>query len=85
MRILTEKKSLDRDKLIVYYEFIMKKTDLTEVYKKYKGLWVALDEKLGKVISSDKSAKTAYTKAVQNGHKKPTLFKVPQKNIFILA
>lgn len=56
------------------------KTDLTKIYEKYKGLWVALDQKLHKVISSDKSADKAYKKAVKEGYKKPTLFKVPQEN-----
>lgn len=56
------------------------KTDLTKIYEKYKGLWVALDQKLHKVIASDKSADNAYKKALQVGYKKPTLFKVPQEN-----
>lgn len=56
------------------------KTDLSTIYEKYKGLWVALDQKLHKVIASDKSADKAYKKALQEGYKKPTLFKVPQEN-----
>ena len=55
-------------------------TDLTQVYKKYGGLWVALTEKLDKVISADKSARKAYQDAVDKGYSKPTLFKVPSKN-----
>lgn len=57
------------------------KIDLTKIYKKYKGLWVVLDEKLSKVISFDKNAERAYKKAFQKGYKKPTLFKVPKENL----
>lgn len=55
--------------------------NLTNIYKKYKGLWVAFDENIKKVISSDSSAKKAYDSAVKMGYKKPTLFKVPKHNI----
>lgn len=57
------------------------KTDLTKIYEEYKGLWVALDEKLHTVISSGKNIEKVYKKAFQEGYKNPTLFKVPQKNI----
>lgn len=57
------------------------KIDLTKIYQKYKGLWVALDEKLEKVIASSKSADEAYTKAIKKGYSKPTMFKVPKENI----
>ncbi len=55
--------------------------DLTNIYRKYKGQWVALDQKLVKVLSSNKNAKVAYEQAVKRGYKVPTLFKVPSKNI----
>jgi len=57
------------------------KRDFTELQKQYKGLWVALNEKMEKVIASDKNAKKAYDKAVKLGQKKPMLFKVPQENV----
>lgn len=57
------------------------KKDLTSLYKQYKGLWITLDEKLKKVISSDKQADKAYKKAIEQGYKKPTLFKVPAENL----
>lgn len=57
------------------------KIDLTNIYKKYKGLWITLDEKLKKVISFDKQADKAYKKALEQGYKKPTLFKVPKENL----
>jgi len=37
--------------------------DWTKIYKKYKGLWVALDGKEKKVIASDKEAKKTFEKA----------------------
>ena len=57
------------------------KINFTQIYKKYKGLWIALDEKLKKVISYDKNIEKAYKKALERGYKKPTLFKVPQNNL----
>lgn len=57
------------------------KIDLTKIYKKYKGLWVVLDEKLSKVIAFDKDANRAHKKALEQGYKKPTLFKVPKENL----
>ncbi len=59
----------------------MKKLDLTTIYNNYKGLWVILDKTLKKVIVADRNAKRAYEKALKKGLKKPTLFKVPRKNI----
>lgn len=56
-------------------------TNLTAVFTKYRGLWVVLDEALKKVISSDKNANKAYKEALKKGYRKPTLFKVPQKNL----
>jgi maltose-binding protein MalE len=56
-------------------------TNLTPVFNKYKGLWVALDSSLKKVISADKNAEKAYKEALEKGYKKPTLFKVPQENL----
>jgi hypothetical protein len=55
--------------------------NLTKVFNKYKGLWVALDASLKKVISSNKNAEKAYKEALGRGYKKPTLFKVPQENL----
>ena len=57
------------------------KIDLTKIYKNYKGLWVVLDKTLTQVISFDLDAKKAYDKAAKKGISKPTLFKVPKKNL----
>lgn len=57
------------------------RNNLTKIYKNYKGLWVTLDSKLSKVISSNNNAKKAYSQAIKKGYKEPTLFKVPEKNL----
>lgn len=54
--------------------------DLTPLYKKYKGLWIALNDKWG-FISSDKDIKKAHDKAVKKGFKEPIMFKVPKRNV----
>ena len=58
----------------------MKSVDLTEVQKRYKGLWVAFTDSY-KVISADKDAKKVYDAAVQKGYQVPRLFKMPEQNI----
>jgi len=55
--------------------------DWTKIYKKYKGLWVVLDEKERKVVAFDKEAKKAFEKARKKGVKIPILFKVPTEVI----
>jgi len=55
--------------------------NLTKIYKKYKGMWVALTESLDEVISYGNSAKKVHKEALKKGYKNPTLFKVPSKNI----
>lgn len=51
--------------------------DLTSVYKKYKGSWVAFDKDYSRVIASGKNASTVFNKAKKKTNKTPKLFKVP--------
>jgi Family of unknown function (DUF5678) len=51
--------------------------DWTQIYKKYKGLWIALTEDEEKVVSSAKTAKEAWLKAQEKGIRKPILTRVP--------
>ena len=51
--------------------------DWTKIYKKYKGLWVALKKDNKTVIASGKTLKEAIEKAKKKGYKEPILFKVP--------
>ena len=55
--------------------------DRTKIYKKYKGLWVALKEDEKTVLASGKTAKEAWQKAQKGGFKKPILTRMPPKLI----
>ena len=55
--------------------------DWTKIYKKYKGLWVALKNDQVTVIASDETAKGVIEKASKKGFKEPILFRVPTKII----
>ena len=54
--------------------------DLTNISKKYKGLWVALNDKWDTVISSNKDITKAHKEAIEKGYNEPIMFKVPKKN-----
>ena len=47
------------------------------IYKKYKGLWVTLADDELTVLSSGKTAKEAWDKALKKGFKKPILAQMP--------
>lgn len=51
----------------------------TNIYKKYKGLWVALKEDEKTVIASGTTAKIAWNKAQKKGFEKPILARMPSK------
>ncbi|MEK7149963.1 MAG: DUF5678 domain-containing protein [Patescibacteria group bacterium] len=53
----------------------------TQLYKKYKGLWVALKSDEKTVIASGKTAKEAWLNAQKKGFIKPILTRVPEKII----
>lgn len=53
--------------------------DWTNIYKKYKGLWVALAQDEQTVLASGKTAKEAWDKARKKGFKKPILTQMPAK------
>lgn len=58
----------------------MKSVDLTEVQKRYKGLWVAFTDKY-EVVAADNDAKKVYDAAMKKGYKVPRLFKMPEQNV----
>jgi len=58
----------------------MKPIDLRHVYKKHKGLWVALINDT-KVISADKSVRNVVEQAKKKGYQNPLLFKVPKNDL----
>ena len=53
--------------------------DWTTIYKKYKGLWVALKSDEKTVLASGKTAKEAWNKAQVKGCKTPILTFMPEK------
>ncbi len=55
--------------------------DWTKIYKKYKGLWVALKNDQKTVIAADETVKGVVKKANKKGFKEPILFHVPAKVI----
>jgi len=58
----------------------MKPIDLSQVYKNYKGLWVALVNDT-QVISADKSVRKVVEDTKKKGYEKPLLFKVPKNDL----
>ena len=51
--------------------------DWTKIYKKYKGLWVAMADDEETVLGSGKTLKEALAKAQQNGYPNPILNRMP--------
>lgn len=51
--------------------------DWSQLYRKYKGQWVALLDDETTVIGSGKTAKLAQEKAKKKGYEKPILTRVP--------
>lgn len=57
----------------------MKPIDMRPVYRKYKGLWVALKGDTNKVIASGGTLQSALNKARRLGFNKPVMEKIPTK------
>ena len=53
--------------------------DWTEIFEKYKGLWVALEKDEETVIASGKTAKEALEEAHKKGYEKPILARMPEE------
>lgn len=64
----------------------MKTVDLTQVYRKYKGLWVALkSSSKAEVIASGKTLKETLEKAHKKGVSKPLVTQIPQQTLPIVG
>lgn len=62
----------------------MSTVDWTPIYKKYKGLWVALKDDEITVISSGQTLKETAKKATEKGFDNPIYMQVPKKlNYFV--
>jgi len=57
----------------------MSAIDWTEIYNKYKGLWVALDDDEVTVVGHGKTAKEALLNAQKAGYPEPILNHFPEK------
>lgn len=55
--------------------------DWTHIYKKYKGLWVALMDDEQTVIASGKNLEEAADKAEKKGFKDPIFMSIPKKSL----
>lgn len=55
----------------------MQVKNLSHLYPRYEGQWVAFDNDLVTVIGSGATLKTAITKAKKFGNPNPIMFKVP--------
>jgi hypothetical protein len=53
--------------------------DWTPIYKKYKGLWVALKQDEKTVVASGKNAREVLNSAIDKGYQQPIMIKVPKK------
>ena len=59
----------------------MKTIDYTNIYNKYKGQWIALEDDEVTVISAGQTAKKVLELAKKKGMGNPILFKVPEEII----
>ena len=53
--------------------------DWTDIYEKYKGLWVALKEDEKTVVGSGTTLTEALKEAQGYGYKEPIVFRMPEK------
>lgn len=51
----------------------------TKLYKKHRGLWVALLDDEQTVVGSGKTAKEAWNEAQKKGYQKPILARMPDE------
>ena len=55
--------------------------DWTKIYKKYRGLWVALADDEQTVLGFGKTAKQALSQASEKGYNSPILTRMPESLI----
>jgi len=51
--------------------------DWTDIYRKYKGKWVALAKDEETVLASGKTLEQALNKAIKKGHSDPIMTRMP--------
>jgi len=62
----------------------MQAIDMTEICKKYRGLWIALTER-NEVIVAGEDGKKVYEDARKKGFEMPILFRVPSTPGFFIG
>ena len=62
----------------------MSAIDMTEIYKKYRGLWVALVNE-NEVVAAGEDGKKVYEEARAKGIQVPRLFHVPKSADFYIG
>lgn len=67
------------------YHMFMKAIDWSGIYKRYKGLWVALAQDEITVLASGKTAKQVWNKARKSGYDKPILMSVPNQLTYFVG
>ena len=55
--------------------------DMTKIYKKYPGMWVALNETKTKALASGSTAKEALQASRKQGVRNPIITKIPTENL----
>ena len=60
-----------------YTKSTMKSNNLSHLFPKYEGKWVALAKDQITIVGSGSTLKTAINKAKKIGHNNPIMFKVP--------
>jgi hypothetical protein len=59
---------------------VVKAINLTNVYKKYKGLWVAFkDHESNEVVASAKTLQQVISDAKKSGHPEATVMRIPEE------
>ena len=53
--------------------------DWTNIYKKYRGFWVALKDDRKTVVASGKTVREVLNESKKKGFSKPILFRVPEQ------
>lgn len=67
------------------YNGIVMAIDWTNIYRKFKGLWVALGDDESTVMGSGKTAKEAYDQAREKGCDVPTLTHMPSDLVMYIG
>ena len=59
--------------------------DWTQIYRRYKGLWVALLKDEETVVGTGKTAKDASNKAKDSGYKEVYLTHIPKERVLFVG